>query len=291
MHLISEFEDLSTETGIALPPLLRSLIFSGNTNYFPGWYSLWRDRSLDRVVPFLSWYDYEWIDAATSRNEIATWLNPAAQHGKAFLPFAQSGAGDIYCLMTLEDGQTGVALIWQYNESSQIDYRSFNDFVCIRYLETFADLSHLSDDFPDEISEIISADVYSVSRFMDEQKSGFLRGFCQRRISPHEVRYGKNGHTQTVPALISQSELDFHTAQFPAPSPKPFPVVPRWELSQFAPINTKTAVGSDWRSKALDPNTKLQAIRAYQQTFQCTLIVAKKAVDEFIIDAGNQASD
>lgn len=286
MHLISEFEDLSTETGIALPPLLRSLIFSGNTSYFPGWYSLWRDRSLDRVVPFLSWYDYEWIDAATSRNEISTWLNPEAQHGKAFLPFAQSGAGDIYCLMTLEDGQIGVALIWHDDENSQIGYQSFDDFVCIRYLQTFADLSHLSDDFLDEILEIVSADVYFVSRFMDERKSGFLRGFCQRRISPHEVRYGKNGHTQSVPAMISQAESDFHTARFAAPSPKPFPVNPPW----FAPRSTERAVGSDWRSKALDPSTKLQAIRAYQQTFRCTLIVAKKAVDEFIIDAGNPAN-
>lgn len=99
MDTLRAFEVLSSEVGIVLPDLLRKLLGSGKTEYASEWQSTWRDRMLQGAAPFSSLYDFEWIDAIQARQEIERWLNPKVQNGKNFLPFAQSGAGDAYCLL------------------------------------------------------------------------------------------------------------------------------------------------------------------------------------------------
>ncbi len=223
------FGTLAAETGITLPSLLQNLLETGRTVYGTDW--SWKDRMLRGAAPFASWYDFEWLEARAAQDEIERWLNPRAQHERVFLPFAQSGAGDAYCLMPLDEQSVGVALIWHDDESSRIAYRSFEDFVVARYLETFADLSHLERDFTeDEIHKCISADVSFVSEWMSEPLRNYLRAFCELPLTQRAFRRGPRSHPQQVPSLISQTQLESELEKLPPTHTAPFPVVAAWEL-------------------------------------------------------------
>jgi hypothetical protein len=123
------FDDLSRRTGIEIPPLLAQLLAGGPPE-------------------LASFSDFEWIDAAEAAGTIDEWLDAKWQDGRRFLPFAQSGAGDAYCLMPLDGTGTGtgggdtvgVAFVWHDAEESRIEHASFSDFVCAKFLQTFADM-------------------------------------------------------------------------------------------------------------------------------------------------------
>ncbi len=284
MNVVADFENISIETGCPLPTLLRNILSTGTTVYG----SNWRERMLNEPPPFISWFDFEWIDAGKSRAEIREWLNPEEQHGKVFLPFAQSGAGDAYCLMPIEGQPPGVALISHDDVTSQMGYRSFDDFVCAQYLETFADAGHLASSFSEqEISQIIKADVASVSQFMDEPTRAYLMAFCAIPLTSRAFRQGPRARAETVPSLISQEQLTVESLKFAAPDAAPFPIAARWETKAFALEASSTANVSepslDWRTQALDPKTRFAAIQSYRLEFGGSLKDAKLAIDQYIV--------
>lgn len=290
MNLLDSFQSLSADTGIALPGLLQKLLATGNTVYGANW--SWKTRSLSGEAPFASWYDFEWIDAADARDAIERWLNPGAQDGRVFLPFAQSGAGDAYCLMPLDAQTVGVALIWHDDDSSRIGYRSFEDFVVARYLETFADLSHLEGDFStEEIHQCVSADVSAVSEWLPEPTRRYLWSFCERPLTQREFRHGPKARPQQVLSLISQAELEVELGKIAPPDSAPFKVVAAWEIDpptsvvpESCPPSVPVASNTpeDWRSYALDPKRRLEALQAYRKEFNVSLAEAKLAIDHYI---------
>src|SRR6478735_4169535 len=87
---------LAQAHGIPLPALLRHLIEAGLADYgadVKAWVADWRANKL-AAQPALSCIDdFEWIKADEAAETIDEWLNPAYQHGRRFLPFAQTGAG------------------------------------------------------------------------------------------------------------------------------------------------------------------------------------------------------
>jgi|GEM_PF-298205 hypothetical protein len=288
---LSGFEALSRATGIALPPLLHALLASGNTTYFPQWFDAWNDPEQPRVVPFLSWWDYEWIDAEESARGIAGWLHPEAQEGRRFLPFAQSGAGDLYCLVPDDAGNVGVALAWHDDDRCEIGHRTFDDFVYAQYLQTLSDASHLADDYGDLTAEAIATDIRSVSGLMDPRRGERLRQLCQRPLVLHDVRRGPRACVEQVPAFISQQELEGYLAELAEPLP-PFTITMRYEMAACdhgnaaPPTPTPTPPPPpDWRELAKQPGTKMLAIRTYQQECACTLAEAKQAIDDFLASA------
>ncbi|MGP1684179.1 MAG: SMI1/KNR4 family protein, partial [Giesbergeria sp.] len=231
MNTLAEFEALASETGIALPSLLRGLLASGKTVYGPDWASVWREKSLQGASAFISWYDFEWIDALDARREIESWLNPKMQDGKVFLPFAQSGSGDVYCLMPFAENSVGVALIWHDNETSKIDYCSFDDFVAIQFFEAFADLDHHADEFSqEEILQCIASDVSSVTEFMDEDSRNYLRSFCKNKLVRRAFRYRPKSEPRDALSLVSQEQLGIECDKFQMPIAAPFTMVARWEV-------------------------------------------------------------
>ncbi|MCW0366088.1 hypothetical protein NB699_001071 [Xanthomonas sacchari] len=286
MSVLSDFEALSRATGMVLPPLLRALLDTGDTSYFPHWCDAWKHPDQPRVVPFLSWWDYEWIDAAESRRNIDEWLHPQAQAqgGRSFLPFAQSGAGDLYCLMADAAGSIGVALAWHDNDTCRIGYRTFDDFVYARYLETLSDASHLIDEAGDLTADRVAADIRCVSRFMDTQRGEQLRQLCQRPLALRAFRPGPRAGVQHVPAFISQEELELHLTALAAPS-APFSLTPRWEMRRPDAVAVVAPPPPQWRDLAKDPGRRMQAIRTYQRHHACTLQEAKRAIDGFLAAA------
>jgi hypothetical protein len=231
MNMLSDFEDLTSQTGIALPSLLKNLLSSGKTSYGPDWATTWQEKMLNGSPAFVSWYDFEWITATDAQQVIREWLNPQAQSGRVFLPFAQSGAGDIYCLMPIEEKSIGVALICHDFETSEIDHQSFDDFVISKFLNNFADLSHLSDDWSeDQVLQCVKSDVLNVSSLMDENQKNYLRSMAEQPLAHREFRSGPKARPTQVLSLISQEKLNHELASFPSPKLDPFKIVPRWEL-------------------------------------------------------------
>lgn len=203
-----DYETLSTQTGIALPPLLKEFLASGKTHYGPDWADTWRQRCLQDPPLFMSWQDFEWIDAEASREIIEGWLNPSAQNGRRFLPFAQSGAGDAWCLTPLDTHGVGVALVLHDDEASSVAHACFDDFVCAGFLQAFADLSDQLDEFSEpEALQLLQADVAQTTRFMTQELGGYLQDFCRRPLEIRPWRDGPRARVRQVASLISQDEL------------------------------------------------------------------------------------
>lgn len=282
---LTEFDALASEVDLALPDLLRDLLATGNTVYGPEWAATWQERSLQGTSPFISWYDFEWIEASDARREIEEWLNPEEQAGKIFLPFAQSGAGDLYCLMPFDEHTIGVALIWHDLETSQIGYRSFDDFVAVRFLETFADLNHLTDDFSEvEAIQSLRSDVSSVTELMEAEMRHHLRSLATLPVMFREFHHGPECRSETVLSLISQEQLELECRRFPAPDIAPFPITARWKIDPPTLGATTIAAPSapDWRTQALEADQKFAAIQSYRQEFKVSLAEAKSAIDQYI---------
>lgn len=211
----STFDDLSQRTGIALPPLLRQLIDSGQPT-------------------LASFYDFEWIDAGQARETLDEWLDAKWQGGRRFLPFAQSGGGDAYCLVPLSGDAVGVSLVWHDDEESRVDHSTFSDFVCAMFLQTFADLSHLEawDLSGPEIAERVIADVAVVTAFMDAKTAGWLQGLSRLPVESRPYKAGPRAKPEQVPSLISQAQLDDELKRFQLQGAEAFAVTPRWEIGE-----------------------------------------------------------
>jgi hypothetical protein len=277
MDTSAEFQRLATETNIPLSALLHALLAAGRTIYSADWSSTWREQCLHQPPALISLTDFEWITAADSRQHIEDWLNPEDQRGRRFLPFAQSGAGDVYCLMPVDDDAPGVALVYHDAEYSQIAYRSFDDFIGASFLEAFADMSHLVDDFSEqEALQILRQDVSQVAGLMSETQRSYLESFAGLPPGFHEQSHP--GHRSKVFALISQAQLDAELGRFTSPDIAPFKVMARWELHP-APAEKKPV---DWRDLALDPQQKLAAIQSYRQQHGVSLGEAKTAIEHYL---------
>lgn len=209
------FDALSRRTGIEIPPLLAQWLAGG--------------------PPALACLgDFEWTDASEAAATIDEWLDAKWQDGRRFLPFAQSGAGDAYCLAPLEGGTVGVAFVWHDSDESSVGYASFADFVCARFLESFADLSFLEDwDLEeDEMAGRVIADVATVTAFMDADTAAWLQGLSRQPIESRAYKTGPRARPEQVPSLISQAQLEEELKRFERQDAKFFPVRPRWEIGE-----------------------------------------------------------
>lgn len=292
MNPMIDYETLSTQTGIALPPLLKEFLASGKTHYGPDWADTWRQRCVQDPPLFMSWQDFEWIDAEASREIIEGWLNPSAQNGRRFLPFAQSGAGDAWCLTPLDTHGVGVALVLHDDEASSVAHACFDDFVCAGFLQAFADLSHHLDDFTQqEALQLLQADVIRATRCMKGALGDYLQDFCRRPLEIRPWRDGPRARVRQVASLISQDELAAELDRLPAVDLS-FPVVARWEVCSSHEGSTQPGLVPepakiDWRTLAADPLQKMAAIRACQSEHGCSLGQAKAMVDQHLGDRVN----
>lgn len=279
---VDAYVALAAETGIEIPGLLRKLLAAGKCDYGEDWRSTWRERLLNDPPALSSFEDFEWLgsDVARGREWVADWLNPEFQQGRRFLPFAQSGAGDAYCLMPL-DGQTaGVALVWHDRAVSRIDHCSFSDFVCVQFLAAFAGLeTFIEDDFSaEEALQMLRLDVMQVSECMGTRDREYLRSFLDLPLVEREWRHGPRSRPEKVLSLISQEQLEVELRRFPGPGLPEFPVVARWEVPGYAPPEPPEPV--TWQSLAA--HKKLEAMQLYRQEQGGSLAQARDAIESYI---------
>lgn len=288
--VLQALEAVSADTGLALPPLLRHLVANDATVYGPDWARTWRERCLGHAPPpLISCYEVEWLDAAGIHTTAAEWLNPAFQQGQRFVPFAENGAGDAWCLVPLAGTpEPGVALVAHDSEESEMAYRSLADFACAQLLQAMADLSHWVQDerlSVDEACQVVRTDVAQVAACLDAATGRWLCALSQVQPQWREVCHGPRARPRTVLSLLPDTALQDALTRFPPPDAPALAITAPWEC---APAITRSAAllaanaPPDWRTLARDPGRKLAALRAHQQEHGSTLQQAKAAVDDFI---------
>lgn len=278
MSVITDYQQLSVDTGIALPALLRDFLASGLTVYGPDWASTWRQRYLQSPPLLTSFWDLEWLSAQESRDVIEAWLNPTAQQGRRFLPFAQTGAGDAWCLMPMDGGKVGVVLVWHDAAESRIDYQCFADFVCAGFLNAFADLGHAPEGFsPAQALQSLRTDVLQATRYMEAGLAAYLQAKSDAPLVQRAFQDGPRAQPRLVDSLLSQHELEIELQKL-APAGMAFPVIARWEIASGA----EPPAAPDWRTHARVSGQKMAAIKAYQQEYGVGLGAAKAAVDRYM---------
>ncbi|MEN5162442.1 SMI1/KNR4 family protein [Achromobacter kerstersii] len=220
---------LAQAHGIPLPALLRHLIEAGLADYgadVKAWVADWRANKL-AAQPALSCIDdFEWIKADEAAETIDEWLNPAYQHGRRFLPFAQTGAGDAYCLTPLSNGGVGVALVWHDADTSKIEAVSFDVFAYEAVVRSAGDASHLIDDgfSRAEAAQCVAANLRAVAPSLPQDLRAELDGIAR-------LLTGSDGQADG-PALVPAAAVDAALARVPAVQDAPFVVVARWECGE-----------------------------------------------------------
>lgn len=285
--------ELAQHAGISVPPLLDALVRSGATAYGPDWSQQWRSLCLTQPPALASCDDFEWMSTEERHRTVHEWLCPEAQGGRRFLPFAQNGAGDAYCLTangaTSPDGAVpAVAWVPHDDEEATVLHGSFDDFVSACLLQAMADVTHQLDEFTEEESiGMTRLDIARVTALMPLDSARWLQALAAQAPAHYTVQDGPKARPRDALALISPQQ---HAAALerlqPSPSePLRFAVVPRWEVRSStveAPGNRSPAPPAappTWRSLAADPATRRQAIRAYQIEHGVDLLAAKAAVD------------
>ncbi|MDR2639207.1 MAG: SMI1/KNR4 family protein [Helicobacteraceae bacterium] len=231
MRNASELKAISAKFGIAIPKALESLIDSGATSYSADF-----NKNSSQILttnPPALWatYDLEWLDDNEPSGVLSEWLAPEYQNGNFFAPFAQSGGGDIYALVKLASGEQGCAVLWRDNPESEINYLSFEDFVCGRFLDAMTDLSHLEDDLsPEEAVICLRKDYQRTTKDIPAAKTSLLDELIARDPMTREFKHGPNARPIQVLSLISQDEHAQLIFQFERANPRAFPVVAPWDI-------------------------------------------------------------
>lgn len=216
------FESLAASSGIPLPPMFAKLSADGMNRYgenLADWKANWSDYTL-KARPLLSCaYDLEWIGAEKAGEIVENWLNPGFQNARAFVPFAISGAGDAYCLMTTAAGDVGVGLVWHDRENSAIQTASFEHFVFEQLVESAADFEHLLDNFSfEQARECVIANVRAAAAYLPADLNLALEAL----ISPESLDEENDG------GMISTEMAKAALSVLPLFEQERFAVVPRW---------------------------------------------------------------
>lgn len=278
------FQHLSATVGIPLPPMLQQLIKDGKTRYGESradWQENWRDRLLTTPPALSCAYDFEWIDAQQAQESIDHWLNPNAQMGMTFLPFAQSGSGDCYCLIKTP-GLAGVGRVDHDGSEFFIANASFEDFVFHQLLESLADFSHLvNEDFnEEEAHRCVVADIQCLRSYFGDERARKLALFSERPLSYSETQQPCQKQVHRLPYLITQQELSTELAVLSKPQDNGFALNARWEMPTTLALTHKSP--STWQELALDPLNRQKAIQAYKDANNVGSAQALQAIKGFL---------
>lgn len=213
---------LADTHGFALPPLLRQLEADGRSSYpdLEIWRSQWRALTLAAQPALSCVYDLEWTNAESAAKTIAEWLNPEYQHGRRFLPFAQTGAGDAYCLTPAANGDLGVVLVWHDSAESEFTAASFEDFAYESLVLSAAEFSHLTDEgfTREEARQCVLANV------------AYLKPLLSQKYQTGLERLLADGNPDALAdGMITADAEEAALALMPQVDPAPFAVLARWE--------------------------------------------------------------
>lgn len=231
-NMLQEASKLAQTAHMELPPVLKALYRDGLTCYGKDradWQANWEHYLREAPPALASSYDFEWLDAEAIAETINEWLHPQSQNGRSFFPFAQSGAGDVFCL-TAHEGECVVVYIWHDSDAHTIEAFSFADFIYSRLLMATTDMSHLLDDLPstDDARLCLLADIRRLSAYLPADDAMRLQACLERPVMEVEVSYGRR--TERVPCLITDEEYRLLMQEKRASERWPVSIVARWDI-------------------------------------------------------------
>ncbi len=228
---LAGFQELADEIGVPMSPVLAQCIERGLTVYPDDFKDNYQAILQSRPPSLASTYDFEWTGLDEARTLCEEWLVPSSQDGNAFLPFAMSGAGDVYAVIRLVDGRTGCGVVLHDQDESEMRYGGFEAFVCAQLLDTLHDFSHLSHDFDiDSAAQCVRADIMRLAPLLPPQAGMLLMGASARDPFITPVQRGPKAKPEEVPALITAKEHADLLARFVLPAPVTFKTTPPWEI-------------------------------------------------------------
>lgn len=225
--------ELAEKAGLPLPLALSQLFADGRTCYGKTreeWRLTWRDRMLNDPPALISTYDFEWLGESDIFETMEEWLAPEWQGGRRFLPFARTGAGDVFCLTALQEASPSVACIWHDSSESETCATSFSDFIYLRLIDALGDYSHLTEAGLDEEEgrRCLIADIRGLAPYLPTAQAEMLLTFCDHPARHVEKAEGRR--SVSVPCLISGNEALKARSLIADCAASPFQITPRWEI-------------------------------------------------------------
>ncbi|BBB68354.1 hypothetical protein UNDYM_4101 [Undibacterium sp. YM2] len=235
-NILEKASTLAQAANIELPSILQALYRDGMTSYGKDradWQANWEHYLLEAPPALASSYDLEWLDAEAIAETINGWLHPQSQNGRSFFPFAQSGAGDVFCLTAHEDEHEGeciVVYIWHDSDAHTIEAFSFADFIYSRLIKAMTDMSHLLDDLSsaDNARLCLLADIRRMTAYLPADDATRLQAYLERPVIEVEVSYGR--HIERVPCLITDEDYKLLMQGKRASERWPVNIVDRWDV-------------------------------------------------------------
>lgn len=217
--MLEHFEDIADDIGIQIPDSLAKLIEIGARPAGPG-----------GVAPLMSFYDFEFIDAGDAERMLGDWLGRNKQRGADYtlFPFGQSGAGDAYCLVELEEGDKGIALVMHDQESSTLEYPSISHWITDGYIKCCANLQDLDCEPTCGVKRMV-AEIKLISTILWPEHRELLEGLLSSDIVERPFSTGPKAQPQQVPSLIAQDAADSLHHSLVCDDLIDFDVIPEWE--------------------------------------------------------------
>lgn len=228
---LADFTSLAARVGIAVPDLLRAWIETGRTSLPEALDTSFSEFLADRPLALVGHPDLEWLSLAEARETVDEWLFAEAQNGVAFLPFARSGAGDMYALVRTSDGRTGCGLVWHDEETSEFAYPDFETWAAIAFAEALTDLGAVIERVAEgRALEAVRTDLRQAAPFLPRGVAATLTDWAARDIATRSFLAGPRARPYDVQSVISQQELGEFTAGLERSEPIKLAVTPPWDL-------------------------------------------------------------
>lgn len=217
--MLAQFEEIAAAIGMSIPAPLGRLIALGTERCLAG-----------DVIPLSSIFDFEFIDAGDAERILFDWLGRAKQRGADFtlFPFGQSGAGDAYCFVELEDGDTGIALVMHDQEASKLEYPGVSNWVTDEYIKAFVNLDDLDGD-PAEAVARMKKEIALVAPVLLPEHCELLEGLLSAYIVERSFTAGPRSPDKRVWSLISQDSAESLSQLLVSDDQVEFDVIPQWE--------------------------------------------------------------
>lgn len=180
--------------------------------YGPNWHSIYYEK-LSQNPPLLFWgNDFELLEFPRIKKEINELRNPndyrKIPSAFFFIPFAQTGAGDLYVFQfdKQQNGEIPVTLLYHDEENGVVLSKNLQDFIFRQLLETVAEIDEFSTIAEENFESNLSNILRTHKPYLTEKQFEIISEIYNRDL--FEYKYNvPNGREYTAEGLISRNEL------------------------------------------------------------------------------------
>jgi len=173
---------------------LKSIETKYNFTYPNLYHQLFKDNMLDYGKPGPNWYEdvyptlkehppllmlaneYEQMSFEDIQSEMQSFRNSddyrQCYQGLKFVPFAQSGAGDLYCFYLNEQEGDNIPIVYVWHDMNQVDYRAKNlqDFIFMTLIDRVFDKEDFNDLLTTDFEESCVKTLKSHAKYLSSEQ-------------------------------------------------------------------------------------------------------------------------